>query len=131
MKTELISAVVEAIAGVSFHLLADRASKNAQVRRLLEKFGINPKKSPIDFNSAYTYALIEYGLGKPKQLLEFFKAEEIKSAFHNTPHHPPVFGFVAGLGGKDIKPEQIEDVINYTAHYDYPEKETLWVDIDV
>ena len=39
-------------------------------------------------------------------------AQEIKAALYNTAQQPLVFGFVAGLGGKDITPEQMEDVLN-------------------
>ncbi|MFC1562438.1 pyruvate ferredoxin oxidoreductase [candidate division KSB1 bacterium] len=58
-------------------------------------------------------------------------AQELKSAFYNTTHHPPIFGFIAGLGGKDITPERIEDVLNYAIENDNSSKETYWLDVDI
>jgi len=58
-------------------------------------------------------------------------AQEIRAAFHNTLHHPPIFGFIAGLGGKDITPEQIKSAIKYTMENDYPNKEAFWLDIEL
>ena len=58
-------------------------------------------------------------------------AQEIKSAFYNAAYHPPVFGFVGGLGGKDITPEQIEDILDYVFETDHPKKEAYWMEVDV
>jgi len=58
-------------------------------------------------------------------------AQEIRAAFHNIKYHPPIFGFIAGLGGKDITPEQIEKALNYTIESDYPDREAYWLGVDV
>ena len=58
-------------------------------------------------------------------------AQEIRAVFHNTEYHPPIFGFIAGLGGRDITPEQIEKALNYTIESDYPDREAYWLDVDV
>jgi pyruvate/2-oxoacid:ferredoxin oxidoreductase alpha subunit len=54
-------------------------------------------------------------------------AQEVKAALCNFPGHPPVYGYVAGLGGRDITTEVIEDIYwlakNSTAH----ETESSWV----
>jgi len=36
--------------------------------------------------------------------------DEVRSALYNLKNRPKVSGFIAGLGGKDIKPEEIEAV---------------------
>lgn len=57
-------------------------------------------------------------------------AQEIRAAFHTANVHCPVFGFVAGLGGKDITPGDIKDIINFTSKNQFPEKGAIWLDID-
>ena len=54
-------------------------------------------------------------------------AQEIRAALCNLPGHPPVFGFVAGLGGRDITTEVIEDIYWCTKNSRAPEQESLWV----
>jgi len=56
-------------------------------------------------------------------------AQEIKSALYNSPHRPVLFSFIAGLGGRDITPATVEKVLNYTLSHDYPEEETIWIDL--
>ncbi len=56
-------------------------------------------------------------------------AQEIKSALYNSPHRPVLFSFIAGLGGRDITPATVEKVLNYTLSHDYPEEETIWLDL--
>jgi len=36
---------------------------------------------------------------------------EIRSALYQAPSRPRVVGFVAGLGGRDISPEQFEEIV--------------------
>jgi pyruvate/2-oxoacid:ferredoxin oxidoreductase alpha subunit len=56
-------------------------------------------------------------------------AQEIKSALYNSPHRPVLFSFIAGLGGRDVTPATVEKVLNYTLSHDYPEEETIWIDL--
>ena len=58
-------------------------------------------------------------------------AQELRSCLYNTDFHPPIFGFVTGLGGKDITPQHMKDVVNFTLNNDYPEKDVYWIDIDL
>jgi pyruvate/2-oxoacid:ferredoxin oxidoreductase alpha subunit len=55
-------------------------------------------------------------------------AQEIKSALYNSPERPPIFGFVAGLGGRDITPKVIREIIDYTESHDEPE-DLIWVGV--
>lgn len=55
-------------------------------------------------------------------------AEEIKSAFCNVEPKPLIYGFIAGLGGRDITPEGIHGIIKETAEADKPE-EIIWVGV--
>jgi pyruvate/2-oxoacid:ferredoxin oxidoreductase alpha subunit len=55
-------------------------------------------------------------------------AQEIKSALYNH-GQPPLFGFIAGLGGRDITPELIEEIITYALSHDRPEEEIIWMGV--
>jgi pyruvate/2-oxoacid:ferredoxin oxidoreductase alpha subunit len=55
-------------------------------------------------------------------------AQEIKSALYNH-GQPPLFGFIAGLGGRDITPELIEEIIEYALSHDRPEEEIIWMGV--
>ena len=54
-------------------------------------------------------------------------ASEIRAALCRVPDAPAVFSFIAGLGGRDITPETIEDILRYTCDRDRPEADTMWV----
>ncbi len=54
-------------------------------------------------------------------------AQELKASLYSQEERPPVFGFVSGLGGRDITPEIIEEAIQYTIKYPRPEGEILWL----
>lgn len=60
-------------------------------------------------------------------------AQEIKSALYNLGldggPRPPLFGFIAGLGGRDITPEVIEEIIDYALWHDRPEGEIIWIGV--
>jgi pyruvate/2-oxoacid:ferredoxin oxidoreductase alpha subunit len=51
-------------------------------------------------------------------------AQEVRAALHNH-IQIPVFGFVAGLGGRDVRPSLIREVIEYTETHDEPE-DLIW-----
>lgn len=54
-------------------------------------------------------------------------AQEIRSAFCNDDERPLVFGFVTGLGGRDVTPDLIERAISYTLENDHPKQDVIWV----
>lgn len=56
-------------------------------------------------------------------------AQEIRSTFCNEDERPIVFGFITGLGGRDVTPAVIEEIIHYTLNKSRPEKEILWIDL--
>ncbi len=58
-------------------------------------------------------------------------AEEVKSALYNNPHRPPVFGFVIGLGGRDVTPASIRGIAEYTFEHDMPEGEIIWREVKI
>lgn len=56
-------------------------------------------------------------------------AEEIKSALYNGSHRPPIFGFIIGLGGRDVTPASIRGIAEYTFEHDTPEMEIIWREV--
>ena len=54
-------------------------------------------------------------------------AQEIRSAFCNEEERPIVFGFVTGLGGRDVIPDFVETAIGYTLENDHPKEDVIWV----
>ena len=56
-------------------------------------------------------------------------AQEVKSALYQHAGHPPVFSFIAGLGGRDITPGTFREVVDYTKAHETPEDNILWIGV--
>jgi len=54
-------------------------------------------------------------------------AQELRASLYSREEKPQVFGFISGLGGRDITPDLIEEAIRYTMEHDRPEEEILWL----
>jgi len=54
-------------------------------------------------------------------------AQEVRAALCNMPGHAPVFGYVAGIGGRDVTPEVLEEIYWKTKNSDAPERESVWI----
>ena len=54
-------------------------------------------------------------------------AQEIRAALHNNQNHPPVFGYIAGLGGRDVTPEVLTEIYWKTKNSTAPIDESVWV----
>ena len=57
-------------------------------------------------------------------------AQEVRSAMYNSDGHPPVFGYIAGLGGRDVTPEILEKIYRMTQNSAAPEGESIWVGLN-
>jgi pyruvate/2-oxoacid:ferredoxin oxidoreductase alpha subunit len=57
-------------------------------------------------------------------------AQEVRSALYNSDKHPPVFGYIAGLGGRDVTPEIIEKIYRMTQKSAAPEGDSIWVGLN-
>ena len=55
-------------------------------------------------------------------------AQEVKSALYNA-GGPPLFSFIAGLGGRDITPEVIREIVERALAHDRPEEELIWIGV--
>ena len=56
-------------------------------------------------------------------------AQELRAALCNTPRHPVVFGYVAGIGGRDVTPELLKEIYWLTKNSEVPQKESIWMGI--
>ncbi len=58
-------------------------------------------------------------------------AEEIRSALYDLDpaRRPALFGYVLGLGGRDVTPEVIDETIDRTRRGTRPQREDLWVGV--
>ncbi len=54
-------------------------------------------------------------------------AQELKAALCNEQNKPRVFGFIAGLGGRDITPATIEEALAIAERLDAPAREPEWI----
>ncbi|MFM9266635.1 NACHT domain-containing protein [Tychonema sp. BBK16] len=76
--------VISLLTAIPFGTLRDKFQRNETVIKLLKRFNLDPDSPPADFSGVYVYTLVEYGAGKPKQILELFRQKEIESAFRKA-----------------------------------------------
>jgi pyruvate ferredoxin oxidoreductase alpha subunit len=55
-------------------------------------------------------------------------AQELKCVLHHSESRQSVFGFVAGLGGRDITPATLHEIVHYTMTHDCPE-DLIWIGV--
>jgi pyruvate/2-oxoacid:ferredoxin oxidoreductase alpha subunit len=58
-------------------------------------------------------------------------AQEIRAALYNATAHPPVFGYIAGLGGRDVTVDTLETIYRMTREAAVPEAESVWVGLNL
>jgi pyruvate/2-oxoacid:ferredoxin oxidoreductase alpha subunit len=54
-------------------------------------------------------------------------AQEIRAALCNLPGRPAVFGYIAGLGGRDVTTAVIEEIYIRTRDAEVPREESTWM----
>ncbi|MEM1293565.1 MAG: NACHT domain-containing protein, partial [Cyanobacteria bacterium P01_H01_bin.162] len=59
-------------------------SRNERIIQLLKKLNLDPDHPPSDFEAVYKYALVEYGVGKPRSVVEIFRQKEIQDLFRKA-----------------------------------------------
>lgn len=57
-------------------------------------------------------------------------AQEIRAALCNSSGHPPVLGYIAGLGGRDVTPETLTEIYQNAKKSTAPEQESIWVGLN-
>ncbi|MDI6756146.1 MAG: transketolase C-terminal domain-containing protein [Thermodesulfobacteriota bacterium] len=54
-------------------------------------------------------------------------AQEIRSALHHHGEGTSVFGFIAGLGGRDVTPAVLKEIVEYAKGKEAPEGDIAWI----
>ena len=78
----IISTIANVVSPGAF--IKDKSQRNEIVIKLLKKFNLDPDHPPADFGAVYTYTLVEYGVGKPKLILELFRQKEIQQIYRKA-----------------------------------------------
>ena len=126
---EIIMVTTGTVTGTGRQVLADLRSQGEKVGlfklKLFRPFPADlicrhlksaPKIAVIDRN-------ISFGAGG-------IFAQEIRAALCNQNPHPQVFGYVAGLGGRDITPDTLVEIYNHTKNNPAPAEETIWIGLN-
>jgi pyruvate/2-oxoacid:ferredoxin oxidoreductase alpha subunit len=83
-----------------------------QVREVLK----NAKKvAVVDRNISYGHHGIFY--------------QEVKSALYGQDHEPPLFGYITGLGGRDVTPSTFKEIAFHALSKTKPEEEIVWIGV--
>ncbi|HEY9165958.1 MAG TPA: pyruvate ferredoxin oxidoreductase [Candidatus Kryptonia bacterium] len=53
--------------------------------------------------------------------------QETKAVLYNAQERPKLFGFIAGLGGRDITPDTVKEIFSYMLNHETPDHESVWI----
>jgi pyruvate/2-oxoacid:ferredoxin oxidoreductase alpha subunit len=56
-------------------------------------------------------------------------AQELRAALWGVADGLPIFSFIAGIGGRDVTPKVIDEIIAIANAVDYPEQEVYWIGV--
>ncbi len=58
--------------------------------------------------------------------------QELKAALfgHYEKGEPKIFGFIIGLGGRDIKLQDISEIVDYALEHEKPEQDIIWMGVN-
>jgi pyruvate/2-oxoacid:ferredoxin oxidoreductase alpha subunit len=54
-------------------------------------------------------------------------AQEIRASLHQHGEGTSVFGFIAGLGGRDVTPAVLREIVEYSKGKEAPEGDIAWI----
>ncbi len=55
--------------------------------------------------------------------------QEVKSALYGQDHGVPVFGYITGLGGRDITPDTFKEIARHALAKDRADEEIVWIGV--
>ena len=102
----------EGVKAGNLRIILFRPFPFAEVREALKKVR---KAAVLDRNLSYGHHGIFY--------------QEVKSALYGQDGMPPVFGYVAGLGGRDITPGDFKEIYRSASAADRPAEEIGWIGV--
>ncbi len=57
--------------------------------------------------------------------------QEVKAAMYNEKNTPPIFGVIAGLGGRDVTSKDIIEIYEDVIKMEKPESDIIWKDLKI
>ena len=76
--------LIDVIVGFASPVVRNKLQRNELVIKLLKHINLDPDHPPADFTAVYQYTLVEYGIGKPRPVLEIFRQLEIQAVFRKA-----------------------------------------------
>jgi pyruvate/2-oxoacid:ferredoxin oxidoreductase alpha subunit len=52
--------------------------------------------------------------------------QEIKSVLYDEPARPTIFSYIIGIGGRDVTPQDIQEIVDFTLAHDRPPAPIIW-----
>jgi pyruvate/2-oxoacid:ferredoxin oxidoreductase alpha subunit len=101
--------------GVPVGLIKARLFRPFPVKEFRRALAGKSKVGVIDRNISYGASGIFY--------------QEVKAAMYNAEDRPPIFGFIAGLGGRDVTPATVSEIVQFLMENDRPEEEITWIGV--
>ena len=56
-------------------------------------------------------------------------ASEAKAALYGAAHQPTIYPFIIGLGGRDVTPQSIRNIVSYAQEHDAPTEQIIWMEV--
>lgn len=56
-------------------------------------------------------------------------AQEIRAALYGSGYHKPVFGYIAGIGGRDVTPETVNEILEHAERTNAPDQDVYWIGV--
>lgn len=79
-----LAKLIDLIVGFASPVVQSKLQRSELVIKLLKQLNLDPDHPPADFTAVYQYTLVEYGIGKPKPVLEMFRQAEIQAIFRKA-----------------------------------------------
>ena len=76
--------LIDIIVGFASPMVQSKLQRSELVIKLLKQLNLDPDHPPADFTAVYQYTLVEYGIGKPKPVLELFRQAQIQEIFRKA-----------------------------------------------
>jgi pyruvate/2-oxoacid:ferredoxin oxidoreductase alpha subunit len=102
-------------AGVKAGNLRIKVFRPFPVDRVREVLAKAKKAAVVDRNCSYGAGGIFY--------------QEVKSAVYGRPGMPPIFGYIAGLGGRDIMTGSFKEIAAHALARERAEEEIVWIGV--
>jgi WD40 repeat protein len=79
-----LAKLIDLIVGFASPVVQNKLQRSELVIKLLKQLNLDSDHPPADFTAVYQYTLVEYGIGKPKPVLEMFRQAEIQAIFRKA-----------------------------------------------